>query len=168
MHVEVIQRFVTRQVLATAVLAAAAVLGACGSSLASSHGGHGGHESEAEEDATHEDGASSAATRGVALGEYQIRSYYPVDAQKSTVHFVLFASVPSERFAATQHFADEHEHKIRDQVIIATRMTPLAEYDQADLASFRRRIFMRLRRALPELAIDDVYVTDFTLIVKSL
>jgi hypothetical protein len=167
MHIKIIQNVVTRQVLTIAVLAAAA-LGACGSSLASGDGGHGGHESDAEEDATHEDAASGSTTRGVALGEFQIRSYYPVDAQKSTVHFVLFASVPSERFAATQHFADEHEHKIRDQVIIATRMTPLAEYDEADLASFRRRVFMRLRRTLPELVVDDVYVTDFTLIVKSL
>jgi hypothetical protein len=167
MHIKIIQNVVTRQVLTIAVLAAAA-LGACGSSLASGHGGHGGHESDAEEDATHEDAASGSATRGVAFGEFQIRSYYPVDAQKSTVHFVLFASVPSERFAATQHFADEHEHKIRDQVVIATRMTPLAEYDEADLASFRRRVFMRLRRTLPELVVDDVYVTDFTLIVKSL
>lgn len=102
------------------------------------------------------------------MGEYQIRSYYPVEAQKSTVHFVLYASVQNERFAAVQRFVDEHEHKVRDQVITATRLTPLAEYDEADLAAFRRRILMRLRRMLRELIIDDVYVTDFTLIVKSL
>jgi len=126
------------------------------------------HEAGGETEATHEEAASESTVRGVALGEYQIRSYYPVEAQKSTVHFVLYASVENDRFAATQRFVDEHQHKVRDQVITATRLAPLAEYDEADLAAFRRRIVMRLRRMLPELAIDDVYVTDFTLIVKSL
>jgi hypothetical protein len=167
MHIDVVHKFVTQHVLATAVLAAAAI-GACGTSLASSHGGHGDHDAEAEEETASENATSESAIRGVALGEYQIRSYYPVEAQKSTVHFVLYAPVASERFAAMQRFVDEHANKVRDQVIIATRMTPLGEYNEADLTGFRRRIFMRLRRTLPELAIDDVYVTDFTLIVKSL
>ena len=47
-------------------------------------------------------------------------------------------------------------------------MTPLPLFDEADLKSFRRRIFLRLRRALPELAIDDVYISEFQLTVKSL
>ena len=60
------------------------------------------------------------------------------------------------------------QHKIRDQVITATRLVPLVEFDQADLASFRRRILLRLRRTLPELKIDDVYVSNFELKVQSL
>jgi hypothetical protein len=53
-------------------------------------------------------------------------------------------------------------------VITATRLAPLAVYNEADLASFRRRILVRLRRAMPELVLEDVYISDFTLIVKSL
>jgi hypothetical protein len=47
-------------------------------------------------------------------------------------------------------------------------MVPLAYFDEPDLKTFRRRILLRLRRALPALVIDDVYVSDFQLRVQSL
>jgi hypothetical protein len=111
---------------------------------------------------------SGLKTRGIDLGEYRIRAYYPVDAQKSTVRFVLHVAVASEHYDRMQRLADAHEHKLRDQVITATRMSPLAIFDEPGLENFRRRIYLRLRRALPELAIDDVYVSEFQLTVKSL
>jgi hypothetical protein len=133
--------------------------------LASDHGSH--HESAADDEAEVEF-ASDAKTRGVELGEYRIRAYYPVEAQKSTVRFVLYATVPTERFVETNQLVDSRQHKVRDQVITATRMAPLAVFDEPGLESFRRRVLMRLRRALPELQFDDVYVSDFQLTVKSL
>ena len=84
------------------------------------------------------------------------------------VRFVLFVTVPGERYSDTKRLVHNRQHKIRDQVIIATRMVPLVEFDQAELTSFRRRILLRLRRTLPELKIDDVYVSNFELKVQSL
>jgi hypothetical protein len=104
----------------------------------------------------------------VELGEYRVRANYPVEAQKSTVKFVLFGVVPSEQFDEAQRLMEAHEHRVRDHVITVTRMTPLILFDEPGLASFRRRILLRLRRALPELPIEDVYVSDFQLTVKSL
>jgi hypothetical protein len=142
----------------------------CGTSLASAHGeaahgeaSHGETEAEAESDV-----AAGAKTRGIELGEFRIRAYYPVQAQKSMVRFVLFATVAGERYSDTKRIVRNRQHKIRDQVITATRMVPLVEFDQADLGSFRRRILLRLRRTLPELEIDDVYVSNFELKVQSL
>jgi hypothetical protein len=112
--------------------------------------------------------AVDAKIRGVELGEYRIRAYYPVDAQKSTVRFVLHAAVASERFVETQRMVENRRHKLRDEIITATRMTPLALFDEPGLTSFRRRILVRLRRMLPELPIDEVFVSDFQLTVKSL
>jgi hypothetical protein len=97
-----------------------------------------------------------------------VRSYYPVDAQKSTVRFTVHVAVASERYAEMQSLVEAHKHKLRDQVITATRMSPLGIYDEAGLESFRRRVYLRLRRALPELLIDDVYISEFQLTVKSL
>jgi hypothetical protein len=133
-------------------------------SWASDHGaasahGHGGHS----------DGADSASTSAaVALGEYRIRSYYPVQAQKSIVRFMIYATAPPDRLADAQELAANRRHKIRDQIIIAARMMALAEFDDPDLARFRRRILLRLRRALPELPIEDVYISNFELQVQSL
>jgi hypothetical protein len=134
-------------------------------SFASGHGAVAPAEVEAQEEL---DIPSDVKTRGIDLGEFRIQSHYPVEAQKSTVRFVLYASVATEHYAEIKRLVDAHEHKLRDQVIIATRMTPLAAFDEPGLESFRRRIFLRLRRALPELVIDDVYVSAFELTVKSL
>ncbi|HEX2474563.1 MAG TPA: hypothetical protein VHK01_07455 [Lacipirellulaceae bacterium] len=152
--------------MATITLAMAA----CGTCLASVHGetshaegSHGETEAEAESD-----DAAGAKTRGFELGEFRIRAYYPVQAQKSMVRFVLFATVSGERYSNSKRLMQNRRHKIRDQVITATRMVPLVEFDQPDLASFRRRILLRLRRTLPELEIDDVYVSNFELKVQNL
>jgi hypothetical protein len=143
-------------------------MAACGTSLASAHGeaAH-GEDAHDDEQAVTED-ASGAKTRGIELGEFRIRAYYPVQAQKSIVRFVLFAKVSGERYSDTYRMVRNRQHKIQDQVITATRMVPLVEFDQPDLASFRRRILLRLRRTLPELEIDDVYVSNFELKVQSL
>ncbi len=106
--------------------------------------------------------------RGVELGQYRIRSYYPVDAQKSTVRFTLYATVKDDHLAELQRLVEEHRQKIRDLVTTATRLAPLAVFQDPDLTAFRRRILVRLRRALPELAIDNLYVSDFDLVIKSL
>ena len=143
----------------------AASLGFAAVIFASDHGSAAEHAAAGEVEAGV---ASDAKIRGVDLGEYKIRAYYPVEAQKSTVRFVLFATVPRERFHETQQLVESRRHKLRDQVITATRMVPLAVFDEPGLESFRRRILMRLRRALPELVIDDVYMSDFQLTVKSL
>jgi hypothetical protein len=105
---------------------------------------------------------------GVSLGDFRIRSYYPVDAQKSTVRFTLFASVKRERFAEMQRLVEEHRQLLRDQILTATRLAPLATFQEPDLKTFRRRVLVRVRRALPELDVDDLYVSDFDLLIKSL
>jgi len=136
--------------------------------LASRIGEASSHGAKAQPDESHDEAAGESDIRGVDLGEYQVRSYYPVEAQKSTIHFVVHALVRGDCLAAPRQFVAEHQHKVRDQIITATRLAPLALYDEVELTTFRRRILLRLRRALPELAIDDVYISDFSLIVKSL
>jgi hypothetical protein len=130
----------------------------------SGHGHSSGHGAPAEDPIDYGD----LKCRGIGLGEFRIRAHYPVDAQKSTVQFKLHASVASEHFADIQHITDEHKHLIRDQVIVATRLAPLAGYDDPDLKAFRRRILVRLRRALPELVIDELHISEFQLTVRSL
>jgi hypothetical protein len=130
------------------------------------HGGGHGHGEEPVAEVW--DASLGIKDRGVELGEYHIRAYYPVQAQKSTVRFVLHAKVPAERYSDISQVVTSRLNKLRDQVIIATRMMPLALFDEPGLESFRRRILMRLKRAVPELEIDDVLVSDFNLEVQSL
>jgi hypothetical protein len=105
---------------------------------------------------------------GIKLGEFKIRSDYPAEAQKSTVRFVLYAAVKEDRQADMERIIANHREKIRDEVITTTRLTPLGMFEESDFKSFRRRIFIRLHRTVPQLVIDDLYISDFGLIVKSL
>jgi hypothetical protein len=151
--------------VARAFIATVLAMASGGDCLASGHGAASHAEAEADGES---DDALPAKTRGIEIGEFHIRTYYPVEAQKSMVRFVLFIAVPGERYADTKRLVNNRRHKIRDQVITATRLVPLVEFDQSDLASFRRRILLRIRRTLPELKIDDVYVGNFELKVQNL
>ncbi len=149
-----------------AAIIALSVLACCQSGWASSASSHGHDEHAAEEDIDIGD-VPPDAVRGIEVGEFRIRAYYPVQAQKSMVRFVLHLAAKGERYVALQKTVKSRRHKIRDQVIIATRLVPLANFDEADLKTFRRRILLRLRRTMPELPVDDVYVSNFELKVQS-
>ena len=134
-----------------------------------SSGGHGGHDAHGSEHAEAEElEVSASGISGIELGEFKIRSDYPVEAQKSTVRFVLYAAVKGEKSPEMRRLVEKHEQKLRDLIITTTRLAPLAVFEEPDLATFRRRLLIRMRRTLPELVVDDLYVSEFSLIVKSL
>ena len=124
-------------------------------------------ESKAQAESTAET-ETEKAIHGISLGDYRIRSHYQVDAQKSIVRFSLFATVKDEHLNEVNRLVEEHRQKLRDLVITATRLTPPTAFQEPDLATFRRRILMRLRRALPELTVEDLYFSEFDLTIKSL
>jgi hypothetical protein len=134
---------------------------------------NGAHEAAADAHAT-ESAAPAAASdagkaiHGITLGDYRIRSYYQVDAQKSTVRFTLYATVKDEHYADMQRLVEQHRQKIRDQIILVTRLAPLTVFQEPDLTTFRRRLIVRLRRVIPELTIEDLYLSEFDLVIKAL
>ncbi|MEX2317522.1 MAG: hypothetical protein WD669_10255 [Pirellulales bacterium] len=140
-------------------------LGGGGFCCASEHASHDNHVPAADASGS---GESESGIHGVSLGEFSIRAYYPVEAKRSTVTFTLFAIVSSDHAGEFEQLIENRRHKVRDQVIIATRLVPLADFDDPQLKEFRRRILLRLRRTLPELAIDDIYVSDFQIEVRDI
>jgi hypothetical protein len=151
--------------LSAAAVAGVACFGSQDAALATDHGaasdeGHGEHPIVIAD--------PDANTNAIGLGEYQIRSYYPVQAQKSVVRFVLYATAPPAKLADARQLAKLRRQKVRDQVITATRMVPLADFDDPDLERFRRRILLRLRREIPEMQLDELYISNFELQVQSL
>jgi hypothetical protein len=155
---------ILRSFLSTGLTLAAVVVALTVRSACAGHG-HAAEPAAAESDA---DAESGKAIHGVSLGDYRIRSHYQIDAQKSIVRFSLFATVKDQGFGEVKRLVAEHRQKLRDQVIMATRLTPLAVFQEPDLATFRRRVLVRLRRALPELVIEDLYISEFDLTIKSL
>jgi hypothetical protein len=140
-------------------------MGGRGVVIAKDGADHAEHSSADEEKGTDD---SDSPNSGVELGEYRIRAYYPVETKRSTVTFTLHAIVSSENLAEFERLLEHRRQKVRDQVIVATRLAPLADFDDPDLKQFRRRILLRLHRALPELAIDDIYVSDFQIEIRDI
>src|SRR5215470_15595342 len=91
------------------LLSAAIKIAAVGIALAvrTASGAHApAADAHAAEPAEHAEASADAETgkaiHGITLGDYRIRSYYQVDAQKSTVRFTLYATVKDEHFADMQ------------------------------------------------------------------
>jgi hypothetical protein len=104
---------------------------------------------------------------GVELGKFSVRMRRAVPTQTNRVSFTLFAPFPPDESKHLEELLEHRENKVRDQVIVATRLVPVEEYDDPELTKFRRRILLRLRRTMPELIIDNVYVSDFNLVVEN-
>lgn len=133
--------------------------------LASGGGGHGEPAPAAPQEVVD---ATKSGSNGIDLGQFRIRAYYPAESQKSAVAFALYAKVEKDQLAELRHLLEHRKHKMRDQVIVATRLVPLVEFNDPELKSFRRRILLQLRRTLPELPIENVYISDFELLVERL
>ena len=110
--------------------------------------------------------ATKSGTHGLELGEFRIRAYHAPESQRSTASFSLYAQVGKDKLAESRHLLEHRLHKLRDQVIVVTRLAPLAEFNDPELKGFRRRILLQLRRTLPELAIETVFISDFELTVE--
>lgn len=111
---------------------------------------------------------SVTGSRGIHLGEFRLRNYYPSEARKSSIGFICYATVAEEDLEEFRHLFIHRRNKIRDQIVVATRRVPLADYDDPELTAFRRRILLRLRRMMPELAIRDILVSEFQLTVENI
>ena len=147
---------------------AAAVFAAAGFGPATSRALAEAHATEPAAAQTDDVGAESATGfRGIKLGEFKIRTSHTVSSRQDGVSFILYATVKNDDFKTFDRLFENRKIKIRDQVVVATRLVPIEDYDDPELAKFRRRILLRLRRTMPELPIDNVYVSDFSLTAKT-
>jgi hypothetical protein len=110
---------------------------------------------------------SESGYRAIKLGEFKIRTSNSALSRKDSVAFILHATVKSEDYETFDHLYRHRKNKVRDQIVIATRLVPMEDYDDPELKKFRRRVLLRLRRSLPELPIDEVYISDFSLGVET-
>jgi hypothetical protein len=154
-----------RSLLAALVLALASA-GSSDLRARASEGEEGAKPAEAE--SNHVSEASADGSRAVELGEFTIRVFHAVSTRKDTVKFVLHAVVGKDNYATFDRYYAHRQNKVRDQIVVATRLVPIDDYDDPELKKFRRRILLRLRRTLPELPIQDVLVSDFALSSQSI
>jgi hypothetical protein len=109
---------------------------------------------------------SNDPIRGIKLGDFLLRDHSPIEGVKTRISFTLFAAVKKEHAAEFEKILHHQQARINDHILTAVRLVPLQAFDEPELKTFRRRIQLRLRRAMPELKMDELYLTDFNFISK--
>ncbi len=106
--------------------------------------------------------AESPAHQGYKLGDFRIKAFRPIEREKVKMQFTLYAEVAEGTQERFEQLQEKYEHRIRNQIITAARLIPSIDYDDPTLHALRRLIYLRLRRNLPELRIESVFVSDFS------
>ncbi len=100
------------------------------------------------------------------LGEFRIKNFRPVEREKVTLDFTVYIEVDEGQQERFEQAWRSREHRVRNQIITSARLVPPNQFDDPTLHALRRRIYLRLRRAVPELPVGQVFISDFSYIVE--
>jgi len=103
---------------------------------------------------------------GFKLGDFYIKNFRPAEGAKTKLTFTLHAAVWSDKADQFEGLLENRTARIRDQVITSARMSEASVYRDPELRLFRRRILIRIRRAMPSLPIEEIYLSDFRYFVE--
>ncbi|MCO6044004.1 hypothetical protein NG895_08795 [Aeoliella sp. ICT_H6.2] len=100
------------------------------------------------------------------LGDFRIKNFHPVEREKVTLDFTVWVEVSEEDLPQFEQAWGSRQHRVRNQVITSARLVPSTAFEDPTLHALRRRIYLRLRRAVPELRVSEVFISDFSYIVE--
>lgn len=95
-----------------------------------------------------------------------MKNYRPVEREKVTLEFTIYVEVEDGNEQKFERVWTHCEHRVRNQILTSARLVPPHEFDDPTLHALRRRIYLRLRRAVPELPVGEVFVSDFSYMVE--
>ncbi len=99
---------------------------------------------------------------GIKLGDFFYRDVRASEGVKLRISFTLFAEVKQEKEDRFLKIYDHTVKRIRDQVIIAIRLSETHDFQEPSLMKLKRRIKIRFHRVIPQLEIEDLMLRDFT------
>lgn len=121
--------------------------------------------SHAQAPAAGEPAEEAPAHVGFELGRFVLRNYRPIQGEKVRVTFTLHASTLADEADGFERRLERRRMRVRDQVITAMRLADPEEFEDPELRLIRRRLFLRLGRALPDLPIEEVYFSEFRYVI---
>jgi flagellar basal body-associated protein FliL len=96
------------------------------------------------------------------LGYFQVKDYRPT--RNETVKLAFQMHVALNEYA-NEHTVEQLEfwkHRLRNQVLIAVRLSYRKDFLEAGLQHFRHLVQLRINRLLKMDLIDEVLLTEFT------
>ena len=115
----------------------------------------------AEEAVEETEAEPAPAPSAIDLGFYSLRDVRSAEDEKFRLNFALQARVEPDKLYEMEQFQKKSEHRIREQVLIAVRLSESKDFQEPKLMRLKRRIMMRLKRVLPNLEIQELYISEF-------
>lgn len=104
---------------------------------------------------------------GFELGAFVLKDYQPLGDVTTRLIFRAHASVKEDQSELFAKRLENRRHRVREQILIAARLAEPEELQDPSLEKLRRRILLRIRHSLPELPIDEVYLSEFQYFTKN-
>ena len=96
------------------------------------------------------------------LGSFEIQNLEPARALTSKITFELHLTLPEETSPADLATLEHWQHRLREQVIVAVRVSDIVDFLDPKLDRFRRHILYRVNRLLGQIKAQEVLLADFT------
>ncbi|MCA9257930.1 MAG: flagellar basal body-associated FliL family protein [Planctomycetales bacterium] len=95
------------------------------------------------------------------LGEFKIKDFRPTRNETADVRFELQIELPPNPSEELTKRVANAKNRLRDQVIVAVRLSSTADFAEPHLIKLRKTILRRINRVLDNVRIESVYLTDF-------
>ncbi len=106
---------------------------------------------------------SSAPIRPmVDLGRFELRDLRPLSNVTVKLNFSLYLALVPQTDDQTAERLEKWQHRLRDQVLTATRKTEVKAFSEPDLRRLRRNILLRINRLLQRSLVEEVLVAEFS------
>jgi len=98
----------------------------------------------------------------VDLGTFQVKDFRPSQNETLKLSFSIHLALHSSVKDSTVKQLERWQHRLRDQVIVAIRLSETIDFLEPNLSKFRRTISLRVNRALKGLLVSEALLTEFT------
>jgi len=118
--------------------------------------------SENEPDTSEPEAETEEVRPTIDLGMFQVKDFRPARNETAKLSFTIHLALQKSVSETTVEQLERWRHRLRNEVIIAIRLTETKEFLEPDLHKFRRRISLRVNRALKAILVSEALLTEFT------
>ncbi len=117
----------------------------------------------AEDSAASEQEAEAEKVRPtIDLGIFNVKDFRPSQNETLKLSFTIHLALQNSVNESTVKQLERWQHRLRDQVIVAIRLSETIDFLEPNLNKFRRRISLRVNRVLKGLLVSEAMLTEFT------
>jgi len=98
----------------------------------------------------------------IDLGIFNVKDFRPSQNETLKLSFSIHLALHNSVNKSTVKQLERWQHRLRNQVIVAIRLSETIDFLEPNLNKFRRTISLRVNRALKALLVSEVLLTEFT------